>query len=68
MCSVGAVIASFVLEMSGSIPFTVMTNIFVVEFAELSETFMRTPISFYQPNCNFFVDSVDREVQDNKNR
>ena len=39
MCIAGAVVASWSLmqEIAGSSPFTVMTNIFVTEFTELSE-------------------------------
>ena len=39
MCLADTVVASrsFTQEVSGSIPFTVMTNIFVTEFAEFSE-------------------------------
>ena len=41
MCLAGAVVASWSLtqEVAGSSPFTVMTNIYVTEFAEFSETF-----------------------------
>ena len=41
MCLTGAVVAFWFLtkEMVSSSPFTVMTNIFVTEFAEFSETF-----------------------------
>ena len=46
MCLAGAMVASWSLtqEMAGSNPFTVMTNIFVTEFTEISETFRK--ISF----------------------
>ena len=39
MCLAGAVVASWslMLEVAGSSPFTVMTNILVTEFAEFSE-------------------------------
>ena len=39
MCLAGTVVASWSLtqEVAGSSPFTVMTNNFVTEFAELSE-------------------------------
>ena len=39
MCLAGAVVASWSLmqEIAGSSPFTVMTNIFVTEFADFSE-------------------------------
>ena len=39
MCLAGAVVASWSLvqDVAGSNPFTVMTNIFVTEFAEFSE-------------------------------
>ena len=42
MCLTGTVVASWSLtqEVAGSSPFTVMTNIFVTQFAEFSETFM----------------------------
>ena len=41
MCLAGTVAASWFLtqEVAGSSPFTVMTNIFVSEFSEFSETF-----------------------------
>ena len=41
MCLAGTVAASWSLtqEVAGSSPFTVMTNIFVTEFSEFSETF-----------------------------
>ena len=40
-CLAGAVVASWSVtqEVAGSIPFTVMTNIFVTEFAEFSKIF-----------------------------
>ena len=43
MCLAGPVIASWSLtqEVAGSKPFTVMTNIFVTEFPEFSETFRK---------------------------
>ena len=52
MCPAGAVLSSWSLtqEVAGSSPFTVMTNIFVTEFAEFSETFRK--------NCNISVFSV----------
>ena len=39
MCLAGGVVVSWYLtqEVAGSIPFTVITNIFVIEFAEFSE-------------------------------
>ena len=39
MCLAGAVVTSWFLtrEVAGLSPFTVMTNVFVTEFAELSE-------------------------------
>ena len=42
----GAVVAywSLTQEVAGSSPFTVMTNIFVTEFAEFSETFRENSI------------------------
>ena len=41
MCLAGTVVASWSLtqEVAGSNPFTVMTNIFVTEFSEFTETF-----------------------------
>ena len=41
MCLAGAGVASWSLtqEVAGSSPFTVMTNIYVTEFAEFSEKF-----------------------------
>ena len=46
MCLAGAVVACWSLtqELAGSSPFTVMINIFVTEFAELSETFRKNSI------------------------
>ena len=46
MCLAGAMVASWSLtqEMAGSNPFTVMTNIFVTEFTEISETFRKISI------------------------
>ena len=43
MCYVGAVVASWSLtqEVAGLSPFTVMTNIFVTDFSEFSETFRK---------------------------
>ena len=43
MCYPGAVVAPWLLtqEMTGSSPFTVMTNIFVTEFSEFGETFRK---------------------------
>ena len=43
MCLAGAVVASWSLiqEVAGLSPFTVMTNIFVTEFIEFNETFMK---------------------------
>ena len=43
MCLAGPVVASWSLthEVACSSPFTVVTNIFVTEFAELSETFRK---------------------------
>ena len=42
-CLAGAVVASWSLtqEVAGLSPFTVMTNIFVTEFSEFSETFKK---------------------------
>ena len=39
MCLAGTVVApwSLVQQMAGSSPFTLMTNIFLIEFAEFSE-------------------------------
>ena len=47
MCLAGTVVASWSLtqEVTGSIPFIVMTNIFVTEFSEFSETFRKTKLS-----------------------
>ena len=46
MCFAGTVVASWSLlqEVAGLNPFTVMTNIFVTEFAEFSETFRKNSI------------------------
>ena len=46
MCIAGTVVASWPLvqEVAGSSPLTVMTNIFVTEFAEFSETFRKNSI------------------------
>ena len=46
MCIAGTVAASWPLvqEVAGSSPLTVMTNIFVTEFAEFSETFRKNSI------------------------
>ena len=43
MCLAGAVVASWSLiqEVAGLSPFTVMTNIFVTEFIEFNEKFMK---------------------------
>ena len=43
MCNTGAVVTSWPLTqgMTGSRPFTVMTNNFVTEFAEVSESFRK---------------------------
>ena len=47
MCLAGTVVASWSLtqEVAGSNPFTVITNIFVTEFAEFSETFRKNFIN-----------------------
>ena len=50
MCLAGAVVASWPVaqEVAGLSPFTVMTNIFVTELSEFSETFRKTPMTLKQ--------------------
>ena len=52
MCLASTMVASWSLtqEVAGSSPFTVMTNIFVTEFAEFSETFRKTSIATLEHN------------------
>ena len=47
VCLAGTVVESWSLtqEVTGSSPFTVMTNIFVTEFSEFSEKIRKTPLS-----------------------
>ena len=49
MCLAGTVVSSWSLtqEVTGSSPFTVMTNIFVTEFPEFSQTFRKNSIETY---------------------
>ena len=46
VCLAGAMIAAWSLtqEVTGLNPFTVMTNIFVIEFSEFSDTFRKNSI------------------------
>ena len=48
MCLAGTVVASWshTQEVAGPNPFTVMTNIFVTELSEFSETFRKNSIAF----------------------
>ena len=52
MCPAGTVVVSWSLtqEVAGSRPFTVMTNIFVTEFAEFSENIQENPHCFKANN------------------
>ena len=54
MCLAGAVAAfwSLTQEVTGLSPFTVMTNIFVTEFSEFSETFRKNS-NVYLYTCSF---------------
>ena len=54
MCLAGTVVASWFLaqEMTGLSPFTVMTNIFVPEFAEFSETCRKNSIGVLKIRSN----------------